>query len=60
MATIRTITTQTSDPLGYDGDVLERVRKMALDAVNGVNADAVKEEAAILRARLKGSADPTP
>jgi hypothetical protein len=41
------------DPLGYSGDVAERVRAMARDAIDGVNEQAVREEAAVLRARLR-------
>jgi hypothetical protein len=40
------------DPLGYEGDVVARVRAMAEDALAGVNEHLVEEEAAILRARL--------
>lgn len=54
MATIRTISTKHTDPLGYgEPRLLDRLRHMAQDAVNGVNEAAVKDEAAILRARLK-------
>jgi hypothetical protein len=61
MAKVTTTTIREgNDPLGCEGDVLARVRAMAKDAVAGVNEDAVAEEAAILRARLraaKGSDD---
>ena len=40
------------DPLGYDGDALERLRAMAGDELVGIGADAVEEEASVLRARL--------
>ena len=40
-----------SDPLGYEGNVVERLRAMA-DELAGVNDSAVQEEAAVLRARL--------
>jgi hypothetical protein len=52
MRTTVKVITRGDDPLGYDGSVLERVRAMAEDAVAGVNAQAVKEEAALLRNRL--------
>ena len=41
-----------SDPLGYEGNVVERLRAMAEDELAGVNDSAVQEEAAVLRARL--------
>ncbi len=41
------------DPLGYGGDLADRVRAMAQDAIDGVNEQAVREEAAVLRARLR-------
>jgi hypothetical protein len=41
------------DPLGYDGSVLARLRAMAEDAIAGINEDAVEEEAALLRNRLR-------
>lgn len=40
------------DPLGYEGDVLDRLRAMAEDELAGVGVAAVDEEAAVLRARL--------
>ena len=40
------------DPLGYDGDVVARLRAMAEDELAGVNDGTVEEEAAVLRARL--------
>jgi hypothetical protein len=40
------------DPLGYDGDVVARLRAMAEDELAGLNDAAVEEEAAVLRARL--------
>lgn len=40
------------DPLGYDGDVVARLRAMAEDELSGANDGAVEDEAAILRARL--------
>jgi hypothetical protein len=43
---------RVDDPLGYEGDVLARVRAMAQDAVASVNEDAVEDEAAILHNRL--------
>lgn len=53
MTTVRTVRTKTEDPLGYpETDVIERLRHMALDELGGVNADAVAEEEAVLRARL--------
>ncbi len=59
MATVQTTTattTEIDDPLGYgEPTVVDRLRHMAEDAVNGVNAEAVKTEVAILRARLKGA-----
>ncbi|MFT3940316.1 hypothetical protein [Rhodopseudomonas sp.] len=45
-------TKRGSDPLGYDGDVIERLRAMAADEIAGINDTAVEEEAAVLRARL--------
>jgi hypothetical protein len=51
MTTTRT-THPPDDPLGYDGTVLQRLRKMAEDELAGVNADVVSEESAVLRARL--------
>lgn len=57
MPTVRTSTIRIKDVLGYaERDVIARLKHMAEDAVNGVNEEAVKEEAAILRARLKGGA----
>lgn len=44
---------QSPDPLGYQGDVLARVRAMAEDEFAGVGEAAVQEEAAVLRARLR-------
>jgi hypothetical protein len=44
--------TGRDDFLGYEGDVLTRVRAMAEDALAGVNETAVEEEAAMLRNRL--------
>jgi hypothetical protein len=41
-----------SDPLGYAGNVVERLRAMAEDELAGVNDTAVREEVAVLRARL--------
>jgi hypothetical protein len=46
-----------ADPLGYEGPVLDRLRVMARDELAGVGDAAVQEEAAVLRARLKGQAD---
>ena len=40
------------DPLGYEGDVLDRLRAMAEDELAGIGMAAVDEEAAVLRARL--------
>jgi hypothetical protein len=51
MTTVKT-TTAMDDPLGYEGDVVSRVRAMAQDAHAGVNEQAVEEEAAVLRNRL--------
>lgn len=45
-------TRRGADPLGYDGDVVARLRAMAEDELAGVNDAAVEEEAAVLRARL--------
>lgn len=53
MTKVCTIIHQGDDPLGYDGDVVTRVRAMAKDALAGVNEDAVAEEAAILRPTLR-------
>lgn len=51
---VRTITVKHADPLGYgEPRVIDRLRHMAEDAVDKVNEDAVQEEVAILRARLK-------
>jgi hypothetical protein len=52
MTTVKIVSPVTDDPLGYEGDVLARVRAMAQDAITGVNEDAVEEEAAVLRNRL--------
>ena len=51
MTTIK-ITRRDPDPLGYDGDVLARLKAMAKDELAGVGEEAVLEEAAVLRARL--------
>jgi hypothetical protein len=47
-----TIIRRSADPLGYEGDVLDRLRAMAEDELAGIGAAAVDEDAAILRARL--------
>lgn len=52
MTTIVRTAPPANDPLGYEGDVLARVRAMAHDALAGANEDAVEEEAAVLRNRL--------
>jgi hypothetical protein len=43
---------RSPDPLGYEGDVLDRLRAMAEDELAGIGEVAVEEEAAVLRARL--------
>lgn len=43
---------RSPDPLGYEGDVLDRLRAMAEDELAGIGEAAVEEEAAVLRARL--------
>jgi hypothetical protein len=43
---------RSPDPLGYEGDVLDRLRAMAEDELAGIGVAAVDEEAAVLRARL--------
>jgi hypothetical protein len=48
------------DPLGYSGSLAERVRAMARDAIDHVNDDAVREEAAVLRARLRAARERAP
>jgi len=53
MSTVVKVLRRDDDPLGYDGSVLARVRAMAQDALAGVNEDAVAEEAALLRSRLR-------
>jgi hypothetical protein len=49
MPTVKT-TPPADDPLGYDGTVIERLRKMAQDEFAGVNSVAVEEEAAVQEA----------
>jgi len=53
LGTVVKATRRGDDPLGYEGSVVARVRAMARDAVAGVNEDAVEEEAAVLRNRLR-------
>jgi len=53
LGTVVKVTTRDDDTLGYEGSVVARVRAMAQDAVAGVNEDAVEEEAAVLRNRLR-------
>jgi hypothetical protein len=53
LGTVVKVTRRDDDPLGYEGSVVARVRAMARDAVAGVNEDAVEEEAAVLRNRLR-------
>ena len=53
MGKVVNVIRRDDDPLGYDGDVLARVRAMAQDALAGVNENIVEEEAAILRNRLR-------
>ena len=46
-----TVLRTAADPLGYDmsGGVIPAIRKMAEDALAGVNQDAVEEELAAVR-----------
>jgi hypothetical protein len=53
LGTVVKVTRRDDDPLGYEGSVVARVRAMAQDAIAGVNEDAVEEEAAVLRNRLR-------
>jgi hypothetical protein len=53
LGTVVKVTRSDDVPLGYEGSVVARVRAMARDAVAGVNEDAVEEEAAVLRNRLR-------
>jgi hypothetical protein len=53
LGTVVKVIWRDDDPLGYEGGVLARVRAMAKDAVAGVHEDAVDEEAAVLRRRLR-------
>ena len=53
MGTVVKVIRRDDDPLGYQGSVLARVRAMAQDALGRVNEDAVEEEAAVLRNRLR-------
>jgi len=52
LGTIVKVIRRDDDPLGYEGDVLARVRAMAKDAIAGVHEEAVDEETAVLRGRL--------
>jgi prevent-host-death family protein len=54
------ITLNTPDPLGYEGNALERVRSMAADELAGIGNAAVDEETAVLRARLGRPTDKLP
>lgn len=52
LATVVKMIRRDDDPLGYEGEVLARVRAMAEDAIAGINEDCVEDEAAVLRSRL--------
>lgn len=49
------IVRRPADPLGYEGDLLTRLRQMAEDELSGIGDTAVEEEATVLRARLAAS-----